>query len=493
MFAHGPIRALLIAFSWLIAGLLLLGIAALVINLSWFDETLHADLAKLKKVEPPLLADNAYPIALGFSAADGMDPRAAGEKILQALHERFVRGEPITLNAEEMNALLGKTSKRDTWQTRFGSLDCNARVDLDCADRLVAEVKPSDAQEPRLALLLKRYESLIHEKHFVESRERDVFTPGPPYGLIRDIGRLRLAMSLQQGSASDVLTKTAEDFRFWTNMLREGDTLVAKMVAVAGMQDTLDYISALMRQRELTESEIQTLREFLRPMTAEELDIGRAFASEARMAVLSDTPPVAMGSPWFIRWTLQKHATFNDLYSKIIVPMQRRSAMTPEDFYRQGAYRPLDNDLHERPRSLFNWGGRMAFRNANWDPEQFVSRVQDQNGRISLVMLQVELEQQPEADVRAVVSSSRWRNPYSGAPMQYDPEAHTIGFTCVHTAFHPPASPDKCSVAVGDRNGIRILNHEARYVPTDERRARGSTSISARLAMRETLRLAAKP
>jgi hypothetical protein len=234
-------------------------------------------------------------------------------------------------------------------------------------------------------------------------------------------------------------------------MLREGDTLVAKMVAVASMQDTLDFLSALMRQRELTESEIQTLRDFLRSMTDEELDIGNAFTSEARIAVLSDTPPVALGSPWFIRWMLQKNATLNDLYSKIVVPMRTRAALPPEEFYRQGAYRPLDNDLHEFPLSPFNWGGRMAFRNANWDPEQFVNRVQDQNGRISLVMLQLELEGKPEAEVSSVVSSSRWRNPYTGEPMEYDPQAHTIGFTCLHTAYHPPALPDKCAVAIGQR------------------------------------------
>ena len=451
MLTHGPIRALLVAFSWLISGLLLLGAIALVVNLSWFDATLHPDLERLKNVEPLSVADNAYPIALGFAAADGMDPRAAGENILKALHGRFLHGGPITLNAEEMNALLGRTAKSDTWQNRFGSLDCNARVDLDCAERLVAEVTQSDAEDARLAVLLSRYESMIREKHFIESQERDVFTPGPPYGQIRGTGRLRLAMSLQQNSASDVLIKAAEDFRFWTNMLREGSTLVAKMVALAGMQDTLDFVSALMRQRELSETEIQAIHHFLRPLTAEELDIGEAFTSEARVAVLSDTPPVAMDSPWFIQWTLQKNATLNDMYSEIIIPMKFRSAMTPEAFFKQGAYKPLNHDLGELPLSLFNWGGHMAFRNASWDPEQFVARTQDQNGRISLVMLQVELEQKPGADIGTLLSLSRWRNPYTGEPMKYDAASHTIGFTCLHTAYHPPALPDKCSVAIGPR------------------------------------------
>ena len=91
----------------------------------------------------------------------------------------------------------------------------------------------------------------------------------------------------------------------------------------------------------------------------------------------------------------------------------------------------------------------MAFRAWNWDPEQFVARVQDENARISLVMLQAELEEKPGSDIKAMVSSSRWRNPYTGEPMNYDPETHTLGFVCLHTAYHPPASPDSCSVAIG--------------------------------------------
>ncbi|HEV7607959.1 MAG TPA: hypothetical protein VGO61_11510 [Steroidobacteraceae bacterium] len=448
VFTHGLIRPLIFAVGSLAAGLLLLGAVALLVNLSWFDATLHPELERLKKVDPPLLEKNAYPIALGFVAADDRDPRAAGAKILQALHERFLRGEPISLDPEEMNTFLGGEAKRDDWQNRFKSLDCVARVDLDCADRAIAEVTPTDAQDARLAVLSNRYESMIHEERFVESQERDASTPGPQYKRILDVGRIRLAMSLRQGSTSDLLTKAADDFRFWTSMLREGDTLVAKMISIAGIQNTLDFLSALMRQRELTESEILSIRDFLRPMTSEELDIGEAFLSEARIAVLSEKLPEATSSSWLIRWTLQENASLNEQYLKVIVPMQRRSALTPEEFYRQGANLPLNHDLGDFPLSPFNWGGRMAFRESNWDPEQFVARVQDENGRISLVMLQAELEQQPGAGVRAVVSSSRWRNPYTGEPMEYDPESQTIGFMCLHTAYHPPASPDRCSIAI---------------------------------------------
>jgi hypothetical protein len=86
-----------------------------------------------------------------------------------------------------------------------------------------------------------------------------------------------------------------------------------------------------------------------------------------------------------------------------------------------------------------------------WDPEQFVARTHDQNGRILLVLLQAEVEQSPGTAISGVLESSSHRNPYTGEPMQYNSRSQTIGFQCLHTAFHPPALPDNCAVAIGDR------------------------------------------
>lgn len=449
-------RRIVIAVSSLAVALIFLGAIALLVNLSWFDAPLHPELESLKEVHPVSLEHNAYPIALGFLAADDRDPRAAGEQILQSLHDRFLRRERVTLNSSEMETILGSANP-EQWQAGFKGLDCNPRVDLDCADRLIAEVALANSQDARLAVLLRRYETMLRQEHLVESQERDAYTPVAPYHAILDVGRIRLAMSYRRDSTSDVLAKAADDFRFWTITLREGETLVDKMISVAGIQNTLDFLSALMRDRQLTGTDIQFIQNFLRPMTAEEADIGEAFLSEARIALLSETPPVAMDSSWFIRWTLQRNATLNELYLNTIVPMRLRSALTPEQFYRQGAYRPLNNDAREFPFSLFNLGGWIASRDATWDPEQFVARVHDEDGRISLVLLQTEMEQMPDSDVNAVLSSSRWRNPYTGDPMAYDSESHTIGFECLHTAFHPPASPDKCRITIDSDLNFRTL------------------------------------
>ena len=72
-----------------------------------------------------------------------------------------------------------------------------------------------------------------------------------------------------------------------------------------------------------------------------------------------------------------------------------------------------------------------------------------EDGRITLLLLQAEIEEHPDQDVATLVRSSTLRNPYTGEPMEYDPRAGTIGFACLHTAFHPPEPPDRCMVALG--------------------------------------------
>jgi hypothetical protein len=55
------------------------------LNLPWFDEPLLPELEALRKPQPATLDGNAYPFALGFLAAEGRDPRAAGAEIIRGL------------------------------------------------------------------------------------------------------------------------------------------------------------------------------------------------------------------------------------------------------------------------------------------------------------------------------------------------------------------------------------------------------------------------
>jgi hypothetical protein len=425
-----------------------LAMLAAIVNLSPFDQSLLPELTALRLVPDTSLKDNSYVLAMGFLAHAEKEPQIAGEEIVETLGYRFRSGASTTLSSDEWRAMLENAGIEEAWRRNFPSLECNARVYLDCADQLIEEVVATDQRSARLDLLLDRYEALLDQPTFEESQERDVLTPHPPYRIIRDVGRLRLAISYQTDSVESFLEIAAEGLAFWINALGNRTTLPTKMIAIAGIQDHLDFMSALMRARALDENQLSILQGFARPLTDRERDIGDAFISEARIALFSDPHPMTYGASWLSRLLTQDNATRNEEYRTVFEPMIYRASLTANEFYRQKAYEPIRYHIDLFPPPLYNLGGKLARRSAWIDPEQYVARVHDQNGRISLVLLQAELESDPERPINDVLQASIHRNPYINEPMTYDPTRYTIGFECLHTAYHPPALPDDCSIQI---------------------------------------------
>jgi len=425
-----------------------LAVLTAIVNLSLFDQSLRPELTALRTVPDVYLKDNAYVEAMGFLAHAEKDPQIAGAEIVEILGDRFRNGESATLSSEEWREILRNGGIEEAWRRDFASLQCNARVYLNCADQLIEKIASIDRSSPRLNLLLDRYEALLAQPTFEENQRRDVMTPHPPYGVIRDVGRLRLAISYQDDTVESFLGTAAEGLTFWVNALRDGATLPTKMVAIAGMQDHLDFLSALMRDRALDENQLSILRGFVRPLTQGERDIGEAFISEARIALFSEPHPMTYGASWLTRLLIQDNATRNEEYRTVFEPMIYRASLTANEFYRRGAYEPIQYHIDLFPPPLYNLGGKLARRSVWPDPEQYVTRVHDQNGRISLVLLQAELEADAERPINDVLQASVHRNPYTGEPMTYDPARHAIGFERLHTAYHPPALPDDCSILI---------------------------------------------
>jgi hypothetical protein len=441
-------------------GLVALALLEVVLNRPWFDEALAPGLVALRDSKPAPLEDNAFPFALGFFAPEGRDPRAAGVEIVRVLQERRDRGEPATISKEEKDAIRGQPltldglgSKQETTAPSAGvkSLGqvCLPRYRLDCARRLIAQAESLDPKELPLAVLLPRYETLLRQTHYVETPAPDPMTPWPPLGPIQELGRLRLAISFRTDPTEVFLEKAAQELAFWRMTLREAQLLGTKMSALASTRWTNDFLSTLMRERRLDAGQLSLLRNFVRPLTREESDIGAAFLSESRTALLGGMPSVAGDSSWLIRLLLQKNATFNQEFQDTIEPMRRRASLDARQYYDQKAYEPLPNEFRVAPGMFYNLGGKLALSKSTWDAHQFPSRVHDEEGRITLLLLQAQIEESPGQDVATLVRSSTLRNPYTGEPMEYDSRAGTISFECLETAIHPPEPPHRCAVDLG--------------------------------------------
>jgi hypothetical protein len=455
-------RRWLLSLAVLLLVVAIAGLLVVLTNLSRFDEPLLPELEALRDSKPAPFEDNAYPFALGFLAAERRDPRAAGVEIIGILQARRDQGRPATIGKEEKQAILGAplaneglgigshpAETRPSALVNSLGLVCQPRHQLDCAHRLIATAASLDPNEPQLALLFARYETLLRQPHYVETPPSDPMSPWPPLGPIMELGRVRLAISFRTDATAVFLEKASQDLAFWRMTLREANLLGTKMSALAATRWAHDFLSTLMRERQLDARDLAQLRGFVRPFTREERDIGAAFLSESRTALLGGTPSDAGDASWMVRLVLQKNATFNQQFRETIEPMRDRSSLDAREYYGRKAYEPLRHEFRWSPGMFYNLGGKLALSRSAWDPHHFPSRVHDEDGRITLLLLQAEIEEHPDVEVATLVRSTAHRDPYTGEPMEYDPRAGTLGFACLHTAVHPPEAPEQCSVALG--------------------------------------------
>jgi len=438
--------------SLLVRGLALVGVLVaftLFINLSWFDEPLHPELVALRTPQPVSMEDNSYPLVYGFAAASDRDPLVAGLAIVRKLRERYENGERMTLSDEELGEILGDAGSDGDWRAAFPSFDCNSRLSMDCADRLIAEVAHADLADPRLGVLLGRYERVLVASRFEENQEFDAYTPLPGYGELIPVGRMRLAMSYAHESTHEFLARAQKDLEFWKGMLRDGQSLIAKMVALAGIRNDAAFLSALLRNRNLSDEEIGALQHILRPLSEEERDIGETFAAETRISLLSEKSLADFldDKSWLTLVAFQEHATLNEYYFTTMLPMRLRASLTAEEFFRQRGYERQPYNFRAFPPPLYNLGGKLFLKRmgAEFNIQDYITRVHDDDGRISLVLLQAEIARGHGRGVDDIVRSSTIRNPYTREPMDYDPKARTIGFDCL-----AESSPDICSLSLGD-------------------------------------------
>lgn len=437
---QAKIRGLLLRGAVLVGVLIAL---TLFINLSWFDEPLHPDLAAIEPARPVAMDDDSYPSVYGFLSED---PRAAGLAIVEKLRERYRSGETIALAPEEMDAILGEQIPDEAWQGDYPSLDCHWRMESGCAERLIAEASAAGVPGHPLSVMLDHYEALLDASRFEENQEFDIHTNVPPYGQVIAAGRIRLAVGAAHASTPKFLSDLDRDVRFWKGMLRDGQTLIAKMVALAGLGNDVAFTSAVMRQRDLDRDALRRVAEILEPLTEEERDIGEAFLAELRIVMLSqDSFGAAHGLQTLLTGlTSQRNATLNEYYAAMVMPLRLRASLTAREFYEQGGNERLSYNLRVFPPPLYNLGGKLELKQMSegFSLQDYVTRVHDLDGRISLALLQAEIEASPGRSVEDVARASSHRNPYTGASMDYDAGKRTIGFECLSS------SNDICRYAI---------------------------------------------
>jgi hypothetical protein len=405
------------------------------INLSWFDEELHPQLQALKTLQTVPMDDNAYPLLWGLAAADNKDPLMVGKAIVARQRALYQEGKKIEISADELSEYFGGQDLDAEWQDSYQSLSCNSRLSIDCASQSLDEVKPLGIVSERLRLVFQRYEQMLSQAHFQENQEGDIFSPLPSYGLVMNVARIYLSNKATNASSSEFIEAADQDRKFWLRMLRDGDYLIAKMVALAGIRNNLQMLSTLTRNGYFTTTELKQLSSIIQPLTEAERDIGETFLAEMRINILGwDYQGLAHGDPsWLEKLFTQKNATLNEVYLKIMLPVQLHATRTASEFYQQQGFKRQPFNVRAFPPDLYNLAGKMSLKEswAGYDIQDYVTRTHDVNGQISAFLLQLEVALNPDKGIQQIIQQSQHRNPYTQQPMDYDPQVKTLGFECL--------------------------------------------------------------
>jgi hypothetical protein len=299
------------------------------------------------------------------------------------------------------------------------------------------------------ATLLDRYRALPVTPQYVNLLSPDPLVPLLQWSGLIDGKRLfltRLALQLDSGDVDGAIDGIATDTRRWRNILALRHLLlVDKMIAVAQLRLDLLFASELLRTKPTLEAaQYDALNSALSPLMPVERSMrGPAEAGiriEGFALLKSKYYKNSLSPPHsdFLDYVLyvpfkigsQPVATLN-LFYKANEKMAAESEMACTSYpgFTDGLYKTLD--IHP-PDFLYNPNGRLHVGMDLSFYADYFARICDVQGMQRLVALQLNIRREALGDdqIPAYIgqAGSRYADPYSGQPMQWDAKSHGLSF-----------------------------------------------------------------
>lgn len=266
----------------LICGLLFL--TFVIVN--WGDEELKPEVAQALDWKPPTNAfeDNGYLTLLGIEAPAEMSATQVGTKMLKAELARYVSmqkdhketpaPEP---NPAEVDDYIDWTDNRCDYQKQANCVDFYLQQG---ADKLSFVILLQER-------LTARYNEICGTKSYVEVIPPLVSSQFPKYSLLTqasELERIQAILDISEGKLEQGVTRFARNANFSRRLLRESNSLVSHMVAVAMMQRDTRILSELMaKYPKISTQYVAQLAPVLAPISAPEYSLKKAFIYERDM------------------------------------------------------------------------------------------------------------------------------------------------------------------------------------------------------------------
>lgn len=258
-----------------VLAVVLYGIA---VAINWRDQPPSADVVRLQKVlaDRPTVAagDNGFVYMLGMATAEG-DPQQVGEARYQWLEA--VNADLSKANADPQRVGLTPADTHEPTVKRVFD-ECTRTPSDTCPAAFDAAVSPQEWSSPD-RLLLERYRNLLTRKAWREIVPADVSAPMPAYSTPVTAQRLYL-LSLRGANPATLKQGLNDDLAHWRLMLANTDTLISKMIAVAGVRQNLMFGNLLLRRVAREQMNAAIPESWRAPMSRAELSMERPIAGE---------------------------------------------------------------------------------------------------------------------------------------------------------------------------------------------------------------------
>jgi hypothetical protein len=413
---------------------------AFVIN-NWGDEELNPEVAKALDWKAPehTFEDNGYLILLGIEAPSDVDAAAVGKKVLEAELARFVEvqkthKEPHVATQAAISPYIDWKDNRCEYTTQKNCVDYYLQMG---AAKLTFVISSQDR-------LVKRFQAIKQSKYYVEAFTPLYSSSFPSYKnlvLASELERIQAILDISEGKTAQGITRFIENAAFSRRLLRESNTLVAHMIAVALMQrDTRILSELLVKYPTLAKQYYTQLATVLAPISASEFNLAKPLRSERDMGLqtfshLKYASASELGGDknnkfnqiwmWF---GFQSNSTLNDTYtlSKSLQEMANADAIDLDKL--KETHKQQYVDYFQMDHTLFikkNPVGRILVSIAAPNYSDYIERQHDLSAYLAIVNVQLQILANEKPDSKLVLTL---QNPYTREVMPFDKDTGTLTF-----------------------------------------------------------------
>lgn len=422
--------------GWSIGAIVLVMAGAVAVNA--LDEPLSVEARRLVAAAQPPRAEarNAYVWMLGLRAPETEDAYAWGAGVLARLQQADARGGSL----DEQDPLLANYLADAGDQQIFCVPEKVSCIDL--AEERGSEVRHQLAQA---RVLLDRAAQMRSRPGFADAYvPHSVLSPMPQYhnaARAQSATLLAASAAAVQGRFDQAVALAEADMSFSRRMLAGSTSLVGKMVANTCVARSALFLSDLISKRpDAMRTYGERLAAAVRPLSAAESVLEPALRDEAAKRLRFLLNEVPRNGPLWVYRGAQTPGIADQLATLFYQPNVTANEATrrfEEDLGVAQVAAPNFDAAREASRASIsqyqalsvwdyvrNPAGNILVRSARNDYANYVARMHDLQGLITLVRAQLAMRSLTSPAQRAAFLASgngtALANPYTGAPLSVD-------------------------------------------------------------------------